>query len=365
VTAPPPITDAATGVAAFVGAAGGPGPLDQAHRVASFADYVRVFGRSARTSALGRAVESFFANGGERACVVSVSRRTHRPSVAQLVGTRRGGTGLYALADAELDVLSIPDGGRLEPRAAAALVRKAAPVASSRKAFYVVDPPQGLGVADVARWARTLPDVADAACVWPHLNLASAGRAAPSGAVAGVMARIDRASGVWKPPAGTAATVRGVRGPSRAVDEAELAALVAARVDPLRKLPDGRTVVWGSRTLSSDPDWKYVSVRRYVLFLERSIERGLQWTVFEPNGQALWDNVRRTVEDFLFNQFVTGALTGNEPSDAFFVRCDRTTMTQDDIDNGRLVCLIGVAPVHPAEFAIVRIGAWAGRCRRA
>jgi hypothetical protein len=155
-----------------------------------------------------------------------------------------------------------------------------------------------------------------------------------------------------------------VKGPARTATESELATLVAARVNPLRRLPDGRTVLWGSRTLSGDPDWKYVSVRRYVLFLERSIDRGLQWTVFEPNGQALWNSVRRTVEDFLFNQFEAGALRGNEPSDAFFVRCDRTTMTQDDIDNGRLVCLVGVAPVHPAEFVIVRIGGWAGRCRR-
>ncbi|HEY1368172.1 MAG TPA: phage tail sheath C-terminal domain-containing protein [Gaiellaceae bacterium] len=362
--APPSIRSTPTGVAAFVGAAGGKGPLEEAHPVASLADYVRVFGRSARATALGRAVESFFANGGERVWVVSVSRRAHRPPVAQLVGTRRGGTGLYALADTEFDVLAIPDGGRLEPRAAAAIVRKAAAVASARRAFYVVDPPQGLGVADVARWARTLPDVADAACVWPHLSLAAAGRAAPSGAVAGVMARIDRASGVWKPPAGTAAALTGVKGPARTATESELATLVAARVNPLRRLPDGRTVLWGSRTLSGDPDWKYVSVRRYVLFLERSIDRGLQWTVFEPNGQALWNSVRRTVEDFLFNQFEAGALRGNEPSDAFFVRCDRTTMTQDDIDNGRLVCLVGVAPVHPAEFVIVRIGGWAGRCRR-
>ena len=113
--------------------------------------------------------------------------------------------------------------------------------------------------------------------------------------------------------------------------------------------------VWGARTVSSDPEWKYVSVRRYFAFLERSIEQGTQWAVFEPNGKKLWARVRRTVEDFLFNEWKLGHLLGAQ-EEAFFVRCDRSTMTQNDLDNGRLVCLIGVAPLRPAEFVIFRIG---------
>jgi phage tail sheath protein FI len=110
--------------------------------------------------------------------------------------------------------------------------------------------------------------------------------------------------------------------------------------------------------LSSDPEWKYVSLRRYLAYLERSLDRGTQWAVFEPNGEALWANVRRTVEDFLLNEWERGSLLGAKPEQAYFVRCDRSTMTQNDLDNGRLVCLVGVAPLRPAEFVIFRIGQW-------
>jgi phage tail sheath protein FI len=116
--------------------------------------------------------------------------------------------------------------------------------------------------------------------------------------------------------------------------------------------------VHGNRTLSSDPEWRYVSLRRYFAYLEQSIDRGTQWTVFEPNGEQLWQNVRRTLEDFLFGEWQAGALVGTKAEEAFFVRCDRTTMTQNDLDEGRLICLVGVAPLHPAEFVIVRIGRW-------
>jgi phage tail sheath protein FI len=120
---------------------------------------------------------------------------------------------------------------------------------------------------------------------------------------------------------------------------------------------DGRgNRVWGARTITSDPEWKYVNVRRYFLFLERSIDIGTQWVVFANNGPLLWANVRRTIEDFLFNEFKSGHLLGTKPEEAYFVRCDRTTMTQNDLDNGRLVCLIGVSPLRPAEFVIFRIG---------
>jgi phage tail sheath protein FI len=114
--------------------------------------------------------------------------------------------------------------------------------------------------------------------------------------------------------------------------------------------------VWGARTISSNPEWKYVNLRRYFAYLERSIEQGTQWVVFEPNDEALWATVRRTVEDFLYVEWTSGRLLGQKPEQAFFVRCDRSTMTQHDLDSGRLVCLVGVAPMRPAEFVIFRIG---------
>jgi|SRR3954470_3222751 len=107
-----------------------------------------------------------------------------------------------------------------------------------------------------------------------------------------------------------------------------------------------------------DPDWKYVNLRRYLANLEESLEKGTQWVVFEPNGDPLWGRMRSTVQDFLFNEWHSGRLQGTRPEEAYFVRCDRTTMTQNDLDNGRLVCVVGVAPVKPAEFEIFRIGQW-------
>jgi hypothetical protein len=127
-------------------------------------------------------------------------------------------------------------------------------------------------------------------------------------------------------------------------------------VNCLRYFPGRGYRVWGGRTASSDPEWKYVNVRRYFIYLEASIDQGTQWAVFEPNGEALWANVRETVTAFLYNEWISGALLGSTPQEAFFVRCDRSTMTQADLDNGRLICLVGVAALKPAEFVIFRIG---------
>ena len=135
-------------------------------------------------------------------------------------------------------------------------------------------------------------------------------------------------------------------------------------VNALRFFEGRANRVWGARTMSSDPEWRYVNVRRLFIFLEHSIDKSTQWAVFEPNNERLWANIRQTIEDFLLTVWRTGALMGTKPEEAFFVRCDRTTMTQNDLDNGRLICLIGVAPTYPAEFVIFRIGQWTADARR-
>jgi hypothetical protein len=124
----------------------------------------------------------------------------------------------------------------------------------------------------------------------------------------------------------------------------------------LSRAADPCRATLGAVSHTADAEWKNVLVRRYLAFLEHSLEEGLDWAVFEPNGERLWGNVRAAVEDFLLGEFRDGALVGTKPEEAFFVRCDRTTMTQNDLDNGRLVCLVGVAPLKPAEFVIIRIG---------
>ena len=176
----------------------------------------------------------------------------------------------------------------------------------------------------------------------------------PSGFVTGIYARSDIDRGVHKAPANE--VVRLAVNFDFSVNKAQQEALNPEGINCLRFFEGRGYRVWGARTTSSDPEWKYVNVRRYFAFLERSIEKGTQWAVFEPNGPVLWANIQRTVEDFLYNEHVSNHLAGRKPSESFFVRCDETTMTQNDRDNGRLICLIGVAPLYPAEFVIFRIG---------
>lgn len=175
----------------------------------------------------------------------------------------------------------------------------------------------------------------------------------PAGFVAGVYANTDVQRGVHKPPANE--PVIGALRFAQEINRFQQELLNPNGINCLRSFPGRGHRVWGGRTLSSDPEWKYVNVRRYFLYLERSIDKSTQWVVFEPNGERLWDNVRATVESFLYNEWVNGRLLGSSKS-AYFVRCDRSTMTQNDLDNGRLVCEIGVAALKPAEFVIFRIG---------
>jgi phage tail sheath protein FI len=177
----------------------------------------------------------------------------------------------------------------------------------------------------------------------------------PSGHVAGIIARTDIERGVHKAPANE--VVRGARRLEFPVTKGMQDMLNPRGVNCIRDFSsDGRGIrLWGARTMSSDPLWKYINVRRLFLFVEESIDEGTQWVVFEPNDEPLWAQVRRTITSFLIGIWRNGALMGLTQDEAFFVKCDRTTMTQDDIDNGRLVCYIGIAPVKPAEFVIFRI----------
>jgi phage tail sheath protein FI len=178
----------------------------------------------------------------------------------------------------------------------------------------------------------------------------------PSGFVAGIFARNDVQRAVYKAPANEVVT--GALRFERSLNKAQQEVLNPQGINCFRFFEGRGNRLWGARTISSDPEWKYVNLRRYFAYLERSIDVGTQWAVFEPNGYLLWANVRRTISDFLLNEFQMGALLGDKPEQAYFVKCDRSTMTQNDLDNGRLVCLIGVAPLRPAEFVIFRIGQW-------
>jgi phage tail sheath protein FI len=228
--------------------------------------------------------------------------------------------------------------------------------------FAIVDPQSGLTLQQIRDLRETF-DTKYAAIYYPWLTLRDPRNTdpaierlvdvAPSGHLAGIYARVDMERGVHKAPANE--VVRGITRFAEDITTREQAMLNPRGINALRFFPNRGNRVWGARTLSSDGSWKYINVRRLFIFVEESIDEGTQWVVFEPNSEATWARVRQSVSNFLTSVWRSGALEGNKPDEAFFVKCDRTTMSQDDIDNGRLICVIGIAPVEPAEFVIFRI----------
>jgi uncharacterized protein len=279
-------------------------------------------------------------------------------------------TGLAALGEVnDIAIVAMPDAAALSTpddifTATQALVEHCEAL---RYRIAVVDGPQNSSMNEIRKF-RGKFDNKYAALYHPWIEIldpnerAAQGRPPkrlllqPSGFVAGIYARSDIERGVHKAPANE--VVRGLTRFEININKARQDVLNPEGINALRFFEGRGNRVWGARTMSSDPEWKYVNVRRLFIYLEHSIDKGTQWAVFEPNNSRLWANIRQTVENFLLVQWNNGALLGDKPEDAYFVRCDRTTMTQNDLDNGRLICLIGVAPVYPAEFVIFRIGQW-------
>jgi Bacteriophage tail sheath protein len=187
----------------------------------------------------------------------------------------------------------------------------------------------------------------------------------PCGAVAGVMARTDSQHGVWKAPAGIDASLAGVAGLQVEMTDAENGLLNPLGVNCLRTFPAYGRVVWGARTLrgadAAADEYKYVPVRRLALFIEESLYRGTQWVVFEPNDESMWAQVRLNVGAFMNNLFRQGAFQGATPRDAYFVKCDKETTTQNDINLGIVNIIVGFAPLKPAEFVIIKLQQMAGQ----
>src|SRR6185295_13550360 len=186
-----------------------------------------------------------------------------------------------------------------------------------------------------------------------------------SGTVAGVYARTDSTRGVWKAPAGTEAVVRNVSELEDPLTDQQNGALNPLAINCLRNLPIFGNVVWGARTLDGSDqaasEWKYVPVRRTALFIDESLYRALKWVVFEPNDEPLWAQIRLNVGAFMQNLFRQGAFQGQTPQQAYLVKCDAETTTQNDINLGIVNIVVGFAPLKPAEFVIIKITQLAGQ----
>ncbi|WP_347352198.1 phage tail sheath subtilisin-like domain-containing protein [Intrasporangium sp.] len=229
----------------------------------------------------------------------------------------------------------------------------------------ILDPPPGLNAQQIKQWRvdEAGYDSKFAALYWPYPKVfdpatGTAKFVPPSGHMAGIWARNDDERGVHKAPANE--IVRGAITLQTRITKAEHDLLNPAGINCIRSFPGRGVRVWGARTLSSDPAWRYLNVRRLFNYLEESILIGTQWTVFEPNDPALWARIRRTISAFLVNEWRKGALFGLTPDEAYFVKCDSETNPAEGIDAGQVVCQVGVAPVKPAEFVIFQLSQFSG-----
>jgi uncharacterized protein len=289
-------------------------------------------------------------------------------------GSASAKTGLWALEKADLfNLLCIPP--RTDTTDISQATRDAAAnYCKKRRALFIVDPLRAwtthtAAVAGVD--ASFITRSENAALFFPFLRAADPlrdgqiGEFAPCGAVAGVMARTDATRGVWKAPAGIEATLNGVPELSVKLTDGENGQLNPLGINCLRAFPVIGRVVWGARTLRGADQladqWKYIPVRRLALFLEESLYRGTQWVVFEPNDEPLWAQIRLNVGAFLHNLFRQGAFQGTTPREAYFVKCDKETTTQNDINLGIVNIVVGFAPLKPAEFVVIKIQQIAGQ----
>jgi phage tail sheath protein FI len=307
------------------------------------------------------------------------------PGATQLVGDQISFTGIYALRKVDLfNILSIPDATRAAPGNPNALdpaigdsnnvYAPAISLCQERRAMLLVDPPPAVrDVASAVDWKTTGLTVhqENGAAYFPRLRLPDPANNfqlrtfAPSGVVAGLYARIDSARGVWKAPAGTEATLTGVQGAVYKLSDPENGVLNPLGLNCFRIFPIYGPVAWGARTLvgadAEGSQWKYVPVRRLALYIEESLYRGTKWAVFEPNDEPLWAQLRLNIGSFMHDLFRRGAFQGSSPKDAYLVKCDKDTTTQNDIDRGIVNILVGFAPLKPAEFVVIQIQQLAGQ----
>jgi len=280
--------------------------------------------------------------------------------------------GIYALEKADLfNILCIPPYSQTDDVDPADL-GNAFTYCKTRRAILLIDPPAATDtVAEAQTHMAALTKEENAAFFFPRVLAPNPLKEnqievyAPCGAVAGVLARTDATRGVWKSAAGVDAKLAGVLGLAAKLTDNENGLLNPLGINCLRDFPVYGRVVWGSRTLKGADqeasEWKYLAVRRTTLFIEESLYRGTQWVVFEPNDEPLWAQIRLNIGAFMHNLFRQGAFQGSTPREAYFVKCDKETTTQNDINLGIVNIIVGFAPLKPAEFVIVKIQQIAGQ----
>ncbi|MCU0475778.1 MAG: phage tail sheath subtilisin-like domain-containing protein [Anaerolineae bacterium] len=297
----------------------------------------------------------------------AISLTDYRGDVTQ----RTGLGGLEALDDVTMllapDLMTAYQAGEIDMKGVQAVQQAMIDYCELvRYCFAILDAPPNLMPQEIKEWRMQVNyDTTRAALYYPWIEIADTTSAGgrtrlvpPSGHMAGVYARVDNTRGVHKAPGNE--IVRTALGLQVQVTKGEQDLLNPIGVNCIRSFPGRGIRIWGARTLSSDASWRYINVRRMFNMVEESIERGTQWVVFEPNDPALWGRIRRDITAYLTMVWRTGALFGNSPAEAFYVKCDAETNPVEQRDLGMLVTEIGICPVKPAEFVIFRVSQWAG-----
>ncbi len=299
---------------------------------------------------------------------------------AAITGDETAKTGLRALDRIEpfiFNLLCLPAAALLDDTDATAVLSDAAKYCADKRAFLIMDIPPavttvGTGGNGMTKWMADNDGLrTDSAAVYfPRLQIPDPLNGnrlrdvGPSGTMAGVYARTDSNRGVWKAPAGTDASLRGARLALKVTD-LENGGLNPIGINVLRNFPIFGAVAWGARTLDGADQkasqWKYIPIRRTALYIEESLFEGLKWVVFEPNDEPLWAQIRLNVGVFMNGLFRQGAFQGTTPRDAYFVKCDKETTTQADVDRGVVNIVVGFAPLKPAEFVVIQIQQIAGQ----
>jgi Bacteriophage tail sheath protein len=322
----------------------------------------------------GTPIENVWADDTASSKVTAVVKDSAALAAAADFGKKGDGSGLYLLRYADLfNLLCIPPDSLTE-EVPTALHADATAYCVERRALYIVDPPKAWTTVDAVKPDDLLisgPNARNAALYFPRVIQANPLHGdqpetfVPCGAIAGVMARTDVTRGVWKAPAGVDASLTGVKGLSVLLTDLQNGLLNPIGVNCLRTFPIIGNIIWGARTLRGadvlGDEYKYVPVRRLALFMEESLFRGLKWVVFEPNDEPLWGQIRLNVGSFMQDLFRQGAFQGSSARDAYFVKCDKDTTTQSDINHGIVNVIVGFAPLKPAEFVVLKIQQIAGQ----
>jgi hypothetical protein len=326
------------------------------------------FGKNTRYYSLGTAKGGFQGN-------PKAGAEGDSPDGASYRGKESEHTGFFALDLVDMfNLMIIPKDKQLSEEDYWSLWGPASAYCTARRAFLLIDPPDDWSayqeVVDQSKGIRKLRTgvVKDHSAVfYPRIKVRENGLlrpVGPAGAIAGLMARIDASRGVWKAPAGTEAALIGIAALDVLLTDLENGVLNREGVNCLRSFPGG-IVNWGARTMDGADDfaseWKYISVRRLALYIEESLYRGTKWVVFEPNDESLWAQIRLNIGAFMHNLFRQGAFQGTTPRQAYFVKCDKETTNQTDINQGIVNILVGFAPLKPAEFVIIKISQMAGQ----